>query len=612
MFIRLTLELLLIIYGFFKIDDKKCSRNIATKFLFKLENSKIIQFLLCFKSSRNEENASKLIELDDFDSFPSPLIIYHENIFNNSSQMNKLTIKIDKAVCVKNEKIENNEGNFTLTIKAQTETKQKITYISEKTLKELRIFFNSITNSKIDDDIECFFEQDLHNTDVLFEFISKLEGKLQALVDESLINLKNSNYINNFLNIKENNTITNDHKPPLYRRVKLNDFSPIMKLKKIETTSTRRKTKEWINFDISELGEVNSSLLKIFFFQIVPFNFKINLSTKNVEYYFKITNLTSSTDSSWIIIKTYTCFKKLNEDLENSIDSKIKLFDNLVPKAANFKTSMEPEFLDRRMQGLTVYLENIIKKTNFHGEILYNFLNFDNEKGNTNTPKHIYFPNNQSALLKNNSAKLSCFKEQTKLMHIFEERQEVSKSSGVFKMKRKQSVDTLCKYILNIYILFELGENRKKTVIGINFNLVRIKLKAFKVAAIFNHYAQNKEEIVSYYFVNLEELFDNSDIIRTQIKIVKEYKDFLAFNSIINQLPCNFGCDEINLPINFKLDEKLDFTRMKKQWDEYLEIIRNLPRIEENQSFKEFFCLHRLKNNFQYQREPEEIIDFTN
>ena len=179
-------------------------------------------------------------------------------------------------------------------------------------------------------------------------------------------------------------------------------------------------------------------------------------------------------------------------------------------------------------------------------------------------------------------------------------------------MKRKQSVDTLCKYILNIYILFELGENRKKTVIGINFNLVRIKLKAFKVAAIFNHYAQNKEEIVSYYFVNLEELFDNSDIIRTQIKIVKEYKDFLAFNSIINQLPCNFGCDEINLPINFKLDEKLDFTRMKKQWDEYLEIIRNLPRIEENQSFKEFFCLHRLKNNFQYQREPEEIIDFTN
>lgn len=444
MLFRLTLELLLIIYGFFKIDDKKYSRNIATKFLFELENSKIIQFLLCFRSLQNEENGTKLIEMDNLDSFPSPMIIYHENIPNNP-QINKLIIKIDKAVCVRSEKLENSEGNFALTIRAQSETKQKITYISEKTLKELRIFFNSITQNKIDDDIECFFEQDLNNTDILIEFISKLEGKFQNLVDESLLYLKNSNYIAEFLNIKENHSITHDQRPPLCRRVKLNDYSPIMNLKKLEMISTRRKTREWANFDISEIGEMNSSLLKIFFFQIVPLNFKRNLFTNNVEYYFQVTNLTNSTDSSWIITKTYSCFKKLNGDLENFTDSKIKSFDNFVPKAANFKTSMEPEFLERRMQGLAVYLENIIKKTNFHGEILYNFLNFDNEKGNTNTPKHVSFPNNQSALLKNNSAKLSCFKEQTKFMHVFEERQELSKSSGVVRMIRKQSVETLCK-----------------------------------------------------------------------------------------------------------------------------------------------------------------------
>lgn len=100
--------------------------------------------------------------------------------------------------------------------------------------------------------------------------------------------------------------------------------------------------------------------------------------------------------------------------------------------------------------------------------------------------------------------------------------------------------------------------------------------------------------------------------------MIKEYNDFKIFNSVINHLPCTVGYNEIILPPLFNIPQILDMEEEKNlnenklKWDTYLEAILNLPRIEDNESFKEFFCLHRLGYNFQYYRNAIEVLDFSN
>lgn len=94
--------------------------------------------------------------------------------------------------------------------------------------------------------------------------------------------------------------------------------------------------------------------------------------------------------------------------------------------------------------------------------------------------------------------------------------------------------------------------------------------------------------------------------------MIKEYKDFRSFNSIINCLPCTVAYREIVLPPLFTIDAETNLNQIKVAWDSYFENIRNLPRIEENESFKEFFCLHRLGYNFEKLRDTIEVLDFTN
>ena len=45
-------------------------------------------------------------------------------------------------------------------------------------------------------------------------------------------------------------------------------------------------------------------------------------------------------------------------------------------------------------------------------------------------------------------------------------------------------------------------------------------------------------------------------------------------------------------------------------WDEYWKKVLEIGRIEENESFKEFFFLDRLGERFQYYRKEEEEFDF--
>ena len=147
-------------------------------------------------------------------------------------------------------------------------------------------------------------------------------------------------------------------------------------------------------------------------------------------------------------------------------------------------------------------------------------------------------------------------------------------------------------------------------MIGINFNLVQIKLKAIEGLKTVNRFSGNEENYV-FYYINLEESFENSCEIRTLIKIVKQYKDFENFNCLINNLHSNMGYREIQLPMPISMEETFIDQNVKDLWDDYLERIRMSPIIEENESFKEFFCLSHLSNNFQYHRENQVILDFT-
>jgi len=150
-------------------------------------------------------------------------------------------------------------------------------------------------------------------------------------------------------------------------------------------------------------------------------------------------------------------------------------------------------------------------------------------------------------------------------------------------------------------------------VIGINFNLVQIKLKGIEGVKNLNLFNGNEENCV-FYYINLEEFFENSYEIRTLIKIVKQYKDFENFNCLINNLHSNMGYREIQLPMPINIEEKFREPIepiVKELWDNYLEQMRMSPIIEDNESFKEFFCLNRLANNFQYHRESQVALDFT-
>lgn len=139
---------------------------------------------------------------------------------------------------------------------------------------------------------------------------------------------------------------------------------------------------------------------------------------------------------------------------------------------------------------------------------------------------------------------------------------------------------------------------------------MEIRLKSFKEVKIINRF-NGGEELFNFYYIDLEEFFEKSIKIRTQIKMVKKYRDFLDFNHIINNLHLNFGQPIINLPDSIKSNEENDYEFIKEKWSHYFKEIAMSPRVEENESFKEFFCLNRLGDNFQYHRNKVESLDFT-
>ena len=66
----------------------------------------------------------------------------------------------------------------------------------------------------------------------------------------------------------------------------------------------------------------------------------------------------------------------------------------------------------------------------------------------------------------------------------------------------------------------------------------------------------------------------------------------------------------MNLPPDV---ENTDFNaeEMKRQWDEYFYRLMKIPKIEQNESFRDFFNLNRLGASFEFTRGESEVFDFT-
>ena len=427
-FFRIFLEICLSLYGYFKHNDFDSleNQNKLTKCLDKIEQYHFMRYIFNYKEHFNE--TTKSTEMKSFDSpsispisqetFQSPL----KNLANKKTNENPIKIIIDKYLSLKFNKDSPSSSSITRSQQTanvyfciRTHLSQN-EYVTEKTYTEFYKFFVFLKNSKSAENNEIqnlietstFIDEDPSNSEKMLLLITQLEEFLQKIINDPGCFCRYE--VLKFFNIIHKRKKPLDLFQNLPRRFsQALDLSPLMNLKKIEITS-RRKTREFFTLKLEniemEYSDLSSSLIKQFFFNISAIEYKLNTTTNNTEYCFLITNLSKTPiPKSWKIWKTYSCFKKLNNDLEIETCSKIPNFDAIVPKLSNYHFSNNPQFINKRKDALLQYLQEIVRNFLYHGETLYNFLNFDAEKGNSNN-FNMKSSINISALLQNTSARL--------------------------------------------------------------------------------------------------------------------------------------------------------------------------------------------------------------
>lgn len=130
--------------------------------------------------------------------------------------------------------------------------------------------------------------------------------------------------------------------------------------------------------------------------------------------------------------------------------------------------------------------------------------------------------------------------------------------------------------------------------------------------------SQGKSESIVHYFLNLEEFYDQIDNefkLRTIVKVKKVYNDFK--NLYKNIWSIYRDIHDVNIP-SLPVQKlvvhgvtKFDPKERKHTWETFFFNLLRIPRIEENESFREFFNLNKLEMGSKYYREEKEIHDFT-
>ena len=92
--------------------------------------------------------------------------------------------------------------------------------------------------------------------------------------------------------------------------------------------------------------------------------------------------------------------------------------------------------------------------------------------------------------------------------------------------------------------------------------------------------------------------------------MVKKYNDFKALNQILRTTYQELDDNLWNLPPDVE-NKKFIADEMKKKWDDYFFYLLKIPKIEQNESFRDFFNLNRLGPSFEFVRGESEVFDFT-
>lgn len=440
--LRTTIEFILTIYGYFKLNDTNYDKNFVTQTLDNLENSKLFRFLFISKRQINENIQSTELRpiVNSLSNSPN-----HMKYSKEPPPSTNIIIRIDRFISYRTDNLAGNTvipSNVFFYIRTYKDIQY---FVSEKSFTEFEKFLVSLKNKAYVNKSEIWDyvnnakiqEEDLESSEKILPLISFLEDFLQILVNDPFYYSKTE--VLYFLNIpkkKKKPTVLLLTPPRKY--TKFIDMSPIL------TTSTNKSElylKESLPFEIIEDGysNENSALTKSFILRISALDYKQNSINNTVEFNFQITNLSHLPSKDWIISKTYTCFKNLNEDLENHLGVKIALFDSLVPKLSNYLYLNKPEFLNKRKEALLKYLEAIIKNINYHGEVLYNFLNFDAEKGNSNSSRNLFGYNNQSTKVNCVSAKILSGKLKNSLFGKYQEEIKFSYNFN-YENDRKETI----------------------------------------------------------------------------------------------------------------------------------------------------------------------------
>jgi len=444
--IKFLIEVLLSLYGYFKLDDFEYPENSFTIFIERIENYSLIGFLFGYKPYTDEFNKST--ELKTIDSMQSSPISEQAMSPQRILEMNDaITIKIDKILSFVNQIDPLKPPKIYLCIR--TFISQDV-YISEKSFHEFYQLFTFLKEfefpekNKIQNFLSNlnFLEEDTSNSELMLTLISEFEEFLEKIVNKPFLSCNNEIWKFLKINKKNKKSITCFRMPrKLNRNIPLSPL--ILHIKKVESTPMSKTP--------GSFSEMSSSLLsKQVFFAITALDYKRNPIHNYFEYSFQITNLSQNPHQIWVISKTYNGFRQLNNDLEKQTNSKISFFQKIVPKLSNPLDCNEPQFLMKRKEGLLKYLEFVVKNLDFRGEVLNKFLNFDPENWN-NTPINNFA---LSALLVNNSEKpFDKSKEGIIFSHVFEEKEQKKTIYSSSNFKKYQSAPNV---MSNFSIYFQI------------------------------------------------------------------------------------------------------------------------------------------------------------
>lgn len=145
-----------------------------------------------------------------------------------------------------------------------------------------------------------------------------------------------------------------------------------------------------------------------------------------------------------------------------------------------------------------------------------------------------------------------------------------------------------------------------------------LKSENGKISAINVKNKKNENFLFFVYCFLLEERWENLWEPRTTIKFTRNYEEIKNMHKIICNLGQNFDMfqDEATVPEDLKeseigLYDEPKYRRIKEKWEEYFEKVLKIPGIEENESFKCFCCLDRLKSGWEFNRLDIENLDYS-